>query len=182
MNENCGSRRPGGWMARLASRALRLRSEEGGSLVELAMFAPLLFIVLTGAASFTFAFFNLQQLGNATASAVQVVAAQQGVNSDPCNLAMTTIQGELPGFTAANLSYTLTVTGTTGSATVFSSTSGSNGSNTTFSCGGTDTTSTNFAADEPVTLQVSYTYSWLYVLKFTPAKSPLTATETAMAD
>ena len=64
-------------MARIASRALRLRGEEGGSLVELAIFAPLLFLILGGAGSFTLAFFNLQQIGNATAAAVQTVAAEQ---------------------------------------------------------------------------------------------------------
>ena len=183
MTHNCGLRRPLALIARVASQALRFRGEEGGSLVELAIFAPLLFLILTGAASFTMAFFTLQQLGNATSSAVQAIAAEQGSNADPCNLAMTTIQGDLPGFTAANLSYTLVVTSTTGTGTTFSSTSGSYGTNTSFSCGGTDTTSTNFAPNEPVTLTVSYTYSWLPVLKFTPtSKSPLTATETAMAD
>jgi Flp pilus assembly protein TadG len=185
MTHRFGMRRRVLRRARVASQALRFRSEEGGSLVEFAITAPLLFVVLAMAATFTLAFFDLQQLGNATAAAVQAIAAEQGVTGDPCNLAMTTIQSELPGFTAANLSYTLVVTGTTGTSTSFAS--GSYGGSTGFSCGSGDTTSTNFAAGEPVKLTVSYTYSWFGIptLPFfgkMKATGPLTATETAMAD
>ncbi len=187
MKDHRGLRRPVALMARIASRALRLRGEEGGSLVELAIFAPLLFLILGGSAAFTLAFFNLQQIGNATAAAVQTVAAEQGVTSDPCNLAMTTIQGEMPGFTKANITYTLTVGNSSGN-TSYSTTGGANGGNTGFSCQAA-VTSNLFAASYPVSLQVSYSYTWLPVLfpsgrfwKMTPSSTLNGAPAYAMAD
>jgi Flp pilus assembly protein TadG len=172
-------------MARVVVRAPHFRDEEGGSLVEFAITLPLLLVVLTMAATLTLAFFNLQQMGNATASAVEEVAAEQGVTTDPCNTVMTSIQAQLPGFTAANLSYSLTVTSASGTGTTF--TSAGYGGNTAFSCGSGDTTSTNFAPNEPVTLKVSYTYKWFGIptvpfFSSFNSSGPLTATETAMAD
>jgi Flp pilus assembly protein TadG len=179
-------------VAGAARRARWVRDEQGGSLVEFAILSPLLFVLVAMAGSFTLAFYNLQQIGNATASAVAIVASQQGVTTDPCNLAMASVQAALPGFTAANLSYSLTVNTTgypaSGSGTTFSSGgSSSYGSNTAFSCPNPDTTSSTFASGEPVTLTVTYSYSWLPIPTFHPfgALTPTTAlatTESAMAD
>jgi Flp pilus assembly protein TadG len=170
------------------ARRLSLRGEEGGSLVEFAILMPVMFVLLGIAASFTLGLYNLQQLGCATTTAVELVGAQQGSTTDPCELAMNTVQGTLPGWTAANLSYTLTVTGENGTVTSYPSSS--NGGSTAYSCtaaGAGGGSSTEEAPNTPVVLKVSYTYSWLPLPNFHPFGSltpttPLTVTQTTMAD
>ena len=173
-----GSPQRGRCMVRALKRALHLRGDEGGALVELAIMLPIFMSVLTGAASFTLAFYNLQQLQSATAGAVQAVAGTQGTIDDPCNLAMKTVQAALPGWTTSKLSFTLTVTNASGTGTAYTG-------STSFSCtaaGAGGAASTAEAANEPVTLSVSYSgYSWLPILAF-QASGNLSATETAMAE
>ncbi len=57
--------------------------EEGSQLVEMAVVAPILLIILTGMASFGMALYTQQQLGLATANAVQAVATGASYISDP---------------------------------------------------------------------------------------------------
>ena len=79
------------WRTLLSVRRPRhsadLESEEGTALVELAISLPIILTLLTGAASFSLAFYCLQQLGNATTTGVQLVAANQGLVTDPCETA-----------------------------------------------------------------------------------------------
>jgi Flp pilus assembly protein TadG len=166
-------RTPSRWLAGVVRQALGLRSEEGGALLEFAVTLPLLMTVLTGAASFSMAFYSLQQLGNAVSSASQLIAAEQGLLSDPCATTVTTVTGALPGWTASKLTYTMVITDSTGATHTYGPTAGSS-----FSCtAGASLESPN----EPVVLTVSYAYSWLPVLAFSPS-SPLSSTQAAMAD
>ena len=167
----------------VAKLRYRLRGEEGGSLVEFAMVAPLMLTILTGTASFSLAFYNLQQMATATESAVQAVAATQGSIGDPCNLAMTTVQAALPSLNSSRLSYTLTVTASDGTVTSYPS--GSNGGSTAYSCtpaGNGGTKSTEEAAGTPVVLTISYQYGWLPIMNFRPQWSNLSVTLAALAD
>jgi Flp pilus assembly protein TadG len=173
MTLDCRLWRQAALLARAASRAMRLRSEEGGSLVEFAIVLPLLLTVLTGSASFAMGFYSLQQLGNSTAGAVQVAAAQSGTIADPCAQAVESITASLPGWTAGNLTYTLVITDASGAAHTYGPTTGSS-----FSCAPPQA---DQVPDEPVTLTVSYRYTWLPVLAFSPS-SPLTSTESAMTE
>lgn len=181
MIHDCRLWRRAARLSRSASRALRLRGEEGGSLVEFAIVVPLLMTVLTGSASFALAFFNLQQLGNATSGAVEAIAATQGVQPDPCALAVTSVtsalgigaKSALPSFTASKITYTLVITDASGATHQYGATTGSS-----FSC---IAGAAQEAPNEPVTLTVSYSYTWLPVLAFSPS-SPLSSSETAMAD
>jgi Flp pilus assembly protein TadG len=181
-------RRPAGLLFRAARRVHWVRSEEGGSLVEFAALLPLLLVILAMAASFTLAFYNLQQLESATASAAALIAAEQGVTTDPCNLAMTTVQASLPGWTAGNLTYNLTISGDTGTATAYPSSS--NGGSTAYSCkaaGSTGAASTAEYPNTPVILTVSYSYSWIPIPTINPfgsltPSSALTASSSMMAD
>lgn len=169
-------------LACTASRAMCLKREEGGSLVEFAVVVPLLMTVLTGTASFALGFYSLQQLSTATASAVQAVANQRGEipNGDPCALVAqvisantpSTYQGVLSNWTASNISYTLVITDSAGSAHSYS------GTGSSFSClaGGVEQ-----ALGEPLTLTVSYKYSWMPILSFSPS-SPLMTSSAAMSD
>jgi len=171
---------------RLAQRLMRakgVKGEEGTSLVELAISLPIMMTLLTGAASFSLAFYSLQQLGNATTTAVQLAAANQGLVADPCETAATAVEGALPNWTTTKLTFTMTWTDSSNN----SHTEGpvAEASSTTFTCptagdGSTDT-STAIGPNTPVVLTVSYSYSWLPVFKFTPS-SALTSTEAALAD
>jgi Flp pilus assembly protein TadG len=181
MTLDCRLWRKAALLARVASRAMRLRSEEGGSLVEFAIVVPLLMTVLTGSASFALAFYSLQQLGNATSGAVEAIAATQGVAPDPCALAVTSVTSALgigatsalPNWTASKITYKLVITDSSGATHTYGATTGSS-----FSC---IAGAAEEAPNEPVTLTVSYSYTWLPVLAFSPS-SPLSSAETAMAD
>jgi Flp pilus assembly protein TadG len=159
-----------------AGRASGMRSEEGGALLEFAITLPLLMTVLTGAASFSLAFYSLQQLGNAVSSASQLIAAEQGLISDPCASAVTSVTASLPGWTPSKLTYTLTVTNSSGTSATYGPTTGSS-----FTCTAAATGTTAYAANEPVVLTVSYAYTWMPILAFSPS-SPLSSTEAALAD
>jgi Flp pilus assembly protein TadG len=168
-----GLRRQASLLARRLARKLLFRGEEGAALIEMAITLPLLMTVLTGTASFSLALYYLQQLGNATSTATQLLGAEQGLITDPCATVVTSITGSLPNWTASKLTYTVTITNSSGTATTFGPTAGS-----TFSC---TAGAADMAPNEPVTVTVTYTYSWLPVLKFSPS-SNLTSSETALAE
>lgn len=149
----------------------RWRGEEGASLVEFAVTLPLMITVLTGAASFCMALYSLQQLGNATSTAAQLLAAEQGLITDPCATTVTTITASLPNWTTSKLTYTLTITDSSDTAHTFGPTAGS-----TFSC---TSGAADMAANEPVTVNVSYAYTWFPILDFSPT-SPISSTEAAL--
>jgi Flp pilus assembly protein TadG len=170
---------------RLAQRLMRakcVKGEEGTSLVELAICLPIMLSLLTGAASFSLAFYFLQQLGNATTSGVQLAAANQGLVSDPCETAAAAVEGGLPNWTTTKLTFTMSWTDSSGGSHSAGPTAES--SSTAFSCtsagDGSSDTSTAIGPNTPVVLKVSYSYSWLPIYKFS-ASSPLTSTQAALA-
>jgi Flp pilus assembly protein TadG len=168
----CKLRRPQWLRAGAAKRFARRRSEEGSTLVEFAVTLPIFLTVLTGAASFSLALYGMQQLSNATSAAVQSVADGRALTSDPCAAAVSSITSTLPTWSATKFTYTLTITDSTETAHKYGPTTGSS-----FSCTAGETyQSENF----PVTLQVSYAYSWLPILAFSPS-SALSATEGTMS-
>src|SRR5580700_11321587 len=81
------------------TRAKCVKGERGTSLVELAITLPIMLTLLTGAASFSLGFYYLQELGNATTSGVQLVAADQGRVTDPCETAAAAVEGGLTNWT-----------------------------------------------------------------------------------
>jgi Flp pilus assembly protein TadG len=168
-----GLRRQVRFVSRAVKRATGMRSEEGGALLEFAVTLPLLMTVLTGAASFSLAFYNLQQLQNAVSNAAQVVAEQQGLTTDPCASAVTLVTASLPGWTASKLTYTMVITDSSGSNHTYGPTTGSS-----FSC---TAGASEEAPNEAVVLTVSYSYTWMPILAFSPS-SPLSATGADLAD
>ena len=158
-------------LAGAAKRARRLNSDEGSTLVEFAMTLPILVAVLTAVLSFSMFLFSMQQLSNATATAVQQVAANYGIASDPCAVAATSVTGSLPNWDPTKFTYTMWITNssnqqgpTTGSAS-FSCTGGASEENT----------------GSPIILKVSYSYTWFPILNFSP-KTPLQVVQSAVAD
>jgi Flp pilus assembly protein TadG len=129
------------------------RGEEGSALVEFALTLPMLFGLIYLAASLTLGMYNLQQLGNATSATAMAVGSDAGLfpANDPCAYAETTITKSLPTWTAANFTYKLTITDASDASHPYT------GSGTSFSC----PTAPSMGPNYPVTLTVTYAYSWL---------------------
>ncbi len=152
-------------------RRLHLVGDDGSALVEFAMVLPLMLIVLTGAASCCLALYNSQELGYATANTSVLLAEEAGLISDPCASAVTSMTGALPNWTASKLTYTLSITDSTGTAHSYGPTKGSS-----FSC---PAGSAEMDTNEPVELTVTYSYTWLPILDVSPA-SNITSTGSAL--
>jgi Flp pilus assembly protein TadG len=129
------------------------RGEEGSALLEFALTLPMLFGLIYLSASLTLGMYNLQQLGNATSATAMAVGSDAGLfpGNDPCAYAESTMVASLPTWKAANFSYTLKMTDASDASHSYS------GSGTSFSC----STAPSMGPNYPVTLTVSYTYSWL---------------------
>ncbi len=156
-----------------ARRALRSRNEEGTALVEFAFVAPILVAVLTGVMSFSMALYTVHKLSSATSVAVSLVAAKNGLATDPCATAATSVTGSLPSWTAGNFTYTMWITDASWTSHQFGPTAGSG-----FTC------ASGVGAEYqgyPIVLQVQYQYSWFPILNFSPS-SQLTSTHGATAD
>lgn len=149
------------------------QDERGSALLEFALVTPMLMAILTGAASFSMGLYSYQQLGYATANAAQLVGAEQGLTTDPCAAAVTSVTGSLTGWKAANLTYTVTITDATGAAHTYGPTKGSS-----FSCAAG---ATLMAQNQPLTITVSYQYTWLPVLNFSPS-SNLVSSQTVLTE
>jgi len=162
--------------------------EEGSQLVEMAMVAPILLVILTGMASFGMALYTQQQLGLAAANSVQAVATGASYITNPCSTAEADAVSGLPSnWSVASINFTLTITmvssGTTTTKTeTWSGTSYPNDCATT---GLNDLTSTA-AQFQPLTLQVSYPYNWFSIFTWARSGSSfkpsgnLTTTQAAM--
>jgi Flp pilus assembly protein TadG len=141
--------------------------DEGSQLVEMAVVAPMLLVILTGMASFGMALYSQQQLGLATANAVQAVATGASYVTNPCSTIEADEVAGLPNWTAANLTYTITITMVSGTTTT-TQTDTWTGTNYPSDCTTTDLTdltSTN-AQFQPLTLKVSYPYSWFPIFSW----------------
>jgi Flp pilus assembly protein TadG len=154
-------------------RVLFLGGVEGTALVEFAIVLPVLMSILTGAASFCMALYSFQQLGYAGSNAAQLLAVEQGLLADPCATTASTVTAALPNWTPSKITYTVTITDSTGAAHTFGPTAGSS-----FSC---TAGASDMAANEPVTVQVSYQYTWFPILSFSPSSS-LTSSESALME
>ncbi|MGA9061057.1 MAG: TadE family protein [Terracidiphilus sp.] len=181
-------------LARRMKRAMGRRGEKGSVLLEFALTLPLLMFVLVGTAAFSVALYTLQQMVNATSSAVLYIGDDAVLVTDPCATAVTNTGGTgitqlLPNFTASKFTYTLSITykNPNGSTTPLTATYGpTTGSSFTCPAGAAYLTQ---AENYPVTLTVSYSYSWLLTdnwsskwlsLNLNPS-SGLRATESALA-
>lgn len=158
------------WLRRAGKRLL---GEQGSALVEMSVTLPLLVTVLTGSASFSLALYSFQQLGNVTSTSVQLLGAEQGLITDPCATAVSSVTTALPNWTASKVTYTLTITDSSGTAHTFGPTSGSS-----FSC---TSGASEMAANEPVSLKVAYQYTWFPILDFSPS-SNISVTQSALME
>jgi len=144
-----------------------LSDSEGSTLFETAISSIFMCTVLLGIFSVAMALVSYQQLGYATMSATQILAAGRGVLSDPCKTAANQITASLPRWNPASFTYTVTITSTVSlvnSTTVYGPYAGTSAA----TCTAAATTLTNAIGDtngNPVTLNVTYTYNWFPILK-----------------
>jgi Flp pilus assembly protein TadG len=173
-----GSRFCQGVQERSPRRAQLFRGEDGSALVELGLVVPIFMIILTGAASFSIGLYKMQQLGGAVSTTAQQLGALSGTITNPCSQAVTTMTSTLPGWTAANLTYTVKITDGAGTLHTYGPTAGSS-----FTC---TAGAANMGPNQPVTVTVSYAYNWLQVVQWSvfhfPALSGISATQTALME
>lgn len=166
-NESGLRRRAPSWVRRL-TRLFGRGGEEGASLLEFAVTLPLFLMVLTGTASFSLGLYFLQQIGNATSTAAQLLGAEAGLLTDPCATVVSSVTSSLPNLSSSKLSYSVTITDS----------SGTTHNSTSTSC---TSLASDMAPNEPVTVTVTYQYSWMPVFRFSPS-SNLTSSETSLAE
>jgi len=89
-----------------------LRGEnEGGALVEMAVTLPVVMIIMTGIFSFSIALYQKLQLAEAVSVGGRFLAVDRG-DTDPCASTTAKIVAAAPGLTAANITLTYTLNGT----------------------------------------------------------------------
>ena len=176
LGRNKSGRARGGWLAALGRQWIgRLRDDRGSALVEFAVVLPVMISILTGTASFSMFLYNYQQLGYTVSNASQLVASQQGLlaNGDPCATVVTSVTGGLSKWTAGNFTYTVSITDSAGTVHTYGPTAGSS-----FSC----TAGYALMADnQPFALTVTYRYTWLPILSFSPSGN-LSASQTSITE
>ena len=153
--------------------ALLRSGDEGQSIVEFALVLPLLMTILFCMYSLTMALYQYQQLEYATFFAAQQVGAGRGLLKDPCNTVATTVAAALPSWTASKFTYTVFITNSSGTSNKYGPTAGSG-----FSC---TAGAANMSANQPITVGVSYQYTWIpaYLVNMS---GNLTTSETVLAD
>ncbi len=110
--------------------------EEGGALVEFAMVAPIMLMIMMGIVVIGSTMSNYLQLIEATASAARTIAVSRSHTLDPCNTVVSAVSGGASLLNSANLTYTLTLNSSLGANLgTYGPTQGS------LSCSGTSTTS-----------------------------------------
>ena len=142
--------------------------EDGSQLVEMAMVAPILLVILTGMASFGMALYSQQQLGFAAANSVQAVAtgasyttfSSTSTYDSPCQEIAAIVTSGLPNWNTGSISYTLTIG--SNSPYTWTGTSYPSGCATT----GVTEIQANSAQLQPLVLNISYPYSWFPILRY----------------
>jgi Flp pilus assembly protein TadG len=117
---------------RRISRARRwgagtFRSDDGNSLIEFALVAPALLLVVTGIASFGLYFNHLLMLTNAVQVGAESLAISRGQTTDPCSTFVTAAEATAPYLNPSSLSFSYVLNGTSYSGTSCSSTSTTTG-------------------------------------------------------
>jgi len=90
-------------------------------MVETALVLPIIFILMTGIFSFSIALYQKLELAHAVASGARFLSVDRG-DTDPCAAAVSKIYAAAPTLTAASISTTFVLNGTTYAAKTCSGT------------------------------------------------------------
>lgn len=93
-------------------RTVLRRGEEGSTIVEIALFTPILLGLLTAICTFAVGFNNQLNLTTAVGAGAQYLQLIRVTTSDPCADTMTAIENAAPSLTPSNISLTLNLNGT----------------------------------------------------------------------
>ncbi len=158
-------------MARVERRS-RLRElpcrHDGQSLVEFALALPVLLLVVTGITAFGIAFNNYIMLTEATSVGARQLTVSRGQTTDPCQTFSSAVYAAAPLLKQSNMTFTISLNGTTYSGT---------------SCSGSSTSGApaNMVLGTNAVVTVTYPFSLsLYGIKIVPAGSLLMAKTTEL--
>jgi Flp pilus assembly protein TadG len=97
-----------------AAYALLSSCEEGNALVEFALVAPIMLMIMMGIVVIGSTFSNYMQLIEATSSAARTIAVSRSNTLDPCKTAASAASGGAPMLNSANMTYTLVLNSSLG--------------------------------------------------------------------
>ncbi|MGA3047606.1 MAG: TadE family protein [Terracidiphilus sp.] len=145
-----------------------IADQEGSTIVETALVMSFILIpTLLGIFSVCMALFTYERVGYAAFAAAQTVGASRGIISDPCAQVVTSVKTVLPTYAQNNFTYKMFITQKNADNSTtqmpFGPMTGAG-----FSCSGMSTGQggyvLNSAQFEPVTVQISYSYSWFGII------------------
>jgi len=150
--------------------------DEGQSLIEFAVVLPVFLLLITGMFSVVMAVMSYEQLGEATFAGSQVLQNGRGMlsNGDPCASVATAVTASLPTWTATQFTYTVTITDSTGTPSSSGALVGPSPTCTSLY--------TSMANNEPATLTVSYSYTWMPTYLWNPGTSLLSRSQTVSVE
>jgi Flp pilus assembly protein TadG len=106
----------------------RLRiGEEGGALIEFAVVAPIMLLLMTCVFTFGITVIQYLNLTEATNTGARFLAVSRGQTTDPCSIAVNAIEQAAPGLAPSKLSFSFLLNGTAYSGTSCSSSSTTTG-------------------------------------------------------
>lgn len=106
------------WSSSAVSRAItRSRSTEGGALVEMAVTLPILLVIMTGIFSVSVAMYQKLLLTEAVSAGGRYLAADRGVDLDPCDKTSKLIQSAAPTLTGTSFTFSYTLNGVASGST-----------------------------------------------------------------
>lgn len=93
-------------------KRFRLSGDDGQSILEFALCAPVLLLIVTGITTFGLALSNYLSMTNAVGTAAQYLAVQRSVTTNPCSDAANAFVGAAPSLNTANLTFSFSLNGT----------------------------------------------------------------------
>lgn len=97
---------------RISSSRRVANGERGAALVEFALIVPIFFVLVFGMCSFGFMFTHYLELTEAVNIGGEQLAVARGNTLDPCALAFTSVSKVSPYLNSTNMTFTLTLNGT----------------------------------------------------------------------
>jgi Flp pilus assembly protein TadG len=161
-------------------RAFLFSDREGNTLVEFALVAPVLLVLLTAMFSASMAIYSYERLGEAVFAGSQYLQNGRGLlsNSDPCLSAAQAVVANLPSFTGT-FTYTVTFWTAPGTSVTYGPFSGAGTAGA--SCTGT-AYNVDMVQNEPAQLTVTYQYVWFPVFGRTLGTGTLSKSETVLVE
>jgi len=137
-------------------RARRRRGDEDGTaLIEFALTAPVLLLLVTAIVSFGIALNNYLQLTNATNASAQALSISRGQTSDPCATTVSAFESAAPRLTQKSLNFSIALNGST--------------------VGGTSCPTATLVESEPAQVTVTYPCNFSFIYNFAPGSCTLSA-------